>query len=305
MTAGRPILVTGVGGPAGRSLVDQLLGRGFDVVGVDLGPVRHARVRCARVPAADDPGFAMALLGIATGTDARLVIPTVTEELAVPELGSLGLDSPGGPRVVLGPLPAISVAADRWLTCQRLERAHVPVPRHALPSEVPTPADIVDRLGLPFVSRPRRGGGVVLHADPVSEPPVPVDDSAVLQEYVPGEEFTVNLYLGRNPYRDLVVVLLRSGATVRRVSAPDVADVAHRAARAIGLTGPADIDVRLRADGTPVVLGITARFGRHSAHASEVLDAVLAEHLPASVAAAAAPRPTSTVSQDAALRDRS
>jgi carbamoyl-phosphate synthase large subunit len=47
------------------------------------------------------------------------------------------------------------------------------------------------------------------------------------------------------------------------------------AVRALGLTGPVDVDVRRRADGTPVVLGVTARFGRNSGLAPEMLDAVL------------------------------
>ena len=292
MTGRRPILVTGVGGAAGRSLVDQLLERGLGVVGVDRTPVWHAGAHCARVPAATDPGFVPALLDIATGTGARLVIPTVADEIGVPGLDILGLDQPGGgPPVVVGPRRAVAVAADRWLTCRRLDDAGVPVPRHALPSRLTTPDGVADELGLPFLSRPRRGGGKAVHSDPAVVPSLA--DTMILQEYVPGEEYSVNLYLGRDPYRDLVVVLQRPRAggrvgrarsaafAVRRVSAPDVADVAYRAARAIGLTGPADIAVRRRADGTPVVLNIDARFGTHSAHAHEVLDAVLTEHLPA------------------------
>jgi carbamoyl-phosphate synthase large subunit len=38
------------------------------------------------------------------------------------------------------------------------------------------------------------------------------------------------------------------------------------------------VDVRRRADGTPVILEINARFGANSHHAPEVLDALLAEH---------------------------
>lgn len=286
-----PVLVTGVGGPAGRSLTDQLLGRGIDVVGVDLAAVAHPGVRCLRVPAATDPGFLPALRRVTAETGARLVIPTVTEELCVP-----GLATGGGARVVVGPRAAVAVAADKWLTCRRLAAAGVAVPRHALPSHVPTPADITAALGTPFLSKPRRGRGgrgVAVHDRPAGIELM--DDATVLQEYAPGEEYAVNLYLARDAGRDLVVVLAKTelagghvgnALAVRRVSAPDVAEVAHRAARAIGLTGPADIDVRRRADGTPVVLEINARFGAHSAHATEVLDALLAEHLPRGMRAA-------------------
>jgi carbamoylphosphate synthase large subunit len=284
----RPILVTGIGGPTGRSLADQLVSRGFTVLGVDLAPVTHAGVRCERVPAATDPAFLGTLRRIAADAGARLVIPTVTEEITVP-----GLGAPGGARVVVGPRPAVTVAADRWFTCRRLTAARVPVPRHALPSHVPTPADVTANVGRPFLSRPRSSRcarGVAVHGDPVTAGIELMDDTTILQEYAPGQEYAVNLYLARNPGHDLAVVLARTrparghvgpAMAVRRVSAPDVAEVAHRAARAIGLTGPVAVGVRRAADGTPLVLEVDARFGAHSAHAHEVLDALLAEHLPA------------------------
>jgi D-alanine-D-alanine ligase-like ATP-grasp enzyme len=63
---------------------------------------------------------------------------------------------------------------------------------------------------------------------------------------------------------------------VQRVDAPDVAELAITAGRALGLSGPLDIDIRRRADNVPVVLEINARFGIHIAQAPEVLDAALA-----------------------------
>jgi carbamoylphosphate synthase large subunit len=65
----------------------------------------------------------------------------------------------------------------------------------------------------------------------------------------------------------------------RRVEADealDVGSVAMAAVRALGLTGPVDIDVRRRADESPVVLEVNARFGADSESAPELLDAVLA-----------------------------
>jgi carbamoyl-phosphate synthase large subunit len=52
--------------------------------------------------------------------------------------------------------------------------------------------------------------------------------------------------------------------------------LAISAAEALGFVGPLDIDIRRRADGTPVVLEINARFGANIAQAPRVLDAVLA-----------------------------
>ena len=69
--------------------------------------------------------------------------------------------------------------------------------------------------------------------------------------------------------------LVGNAKTVRRIDDPDVANTAFSAARAVGLSGPLDIDIRRRIDGLPVVLEINARFGANIRHAPEVLDAVI------------------------------
>jgi carbamoylphosphate synthase large subunit len=53
-----------------------------------------------------------------------------------------------------------------------------------------------------------------------------------------------------------------------------------KAARAVGLIGPLDIDIRRKSDGTPLVLEINARFGANIRYATEVFEAALAGYLP-------------------------
>jgi carbamoyl-phosphate synthase large subunit len=64
-----------------------------------------------------------------------------------------------------------------------------------------------------------------------------------------------------------------------RVDEPDIAELALDAAEAIGLSGPIDMDIRRRWDGTAVVLDVNARFGANIAYAPEVLDAALEDFL--------------------------
>lgn len=112
-----------------------------------------------------------------------------------------------------------------------------------------------------------------------------LDDSMLVSEFAPGVEYAPNVFVAADPRDDIAVVLRKTGlksgdhgnATgVERVDEPDVARLALAACRALGLRGPADVDVRRRADGTPLVLEVNARFGANSAHAPELLDAVLA-----------------------------
>jgi carbamoylphosphate synthase large subunit len=296
----KPILVTGVGGPAGRSLCRQLIGRGYSVVGTDMVPVQLDSteldsVQFHLVPPAIEKSFADALRAIAERTQVQLVVPTVSEELVV-MARQRAADWPAP--IVVGPAPAVVTADDKLLTCRRLAAAGIPTPRFAIPSEVSTPHGAAVQLGVPFLSKPRQGRGgrnTTVHASADQAVLDSLDDSLILQEFVPGLEYGPNLYVAGDPRDDVVVVLEKTALAhgcvgnalgVRRVRADDVAAVARDAARALGLSGPLDVDVRRRADGSPVVLEINARFGANSSHAPEVLDALLAEYLSHDEAAA-------------------
>jgi predicted ATP-grasp superfamily ATP-dependent carboligase len=144
--------------------------------------------------------------------------------------------------------------------------------------------------GIPLLSKPRvgRGGrGVIMH-----RPDEPAEafgtDDRIVQEYVPGQEYAVNVYLCASPGCDVAQALEKtelSGGTVgnavavRLVDEPRIARLASYAVLALGLRGPADVDIRLRSDGSPVVLEVNARFGAHSARSPALLDTLLAERL--------------------------
>lgn len=274
------VLVTGVGGPAGRALVPQLLAQGLQVHGVDMNPDHPAGIGFELVPPALDPEYPQILLAIADRVGAELIIPTVSEEL--PVVARLA-----DPRIVVGNVSAVGLAADKWLSCQALADAGVAVPRSALVGQFDE--SVADWIGLPAVTKPRvgRGGrGVVVH-DEWFDPAVLAEDHLV-SEFAPGEEFCPNLFIGAESRDDTVVVLRKTGlkqgrhgnATgVERIHSAEIAQLALAAARALGLSGPVDIDIRRRADGTPVVLEINARFGANSTYAPEILAAVLRTRL--------------------------
>ena len=279
------VLVTGVGGPAGRAVVDQLVDRGLRVLGVDCAPVGIPGVVTTRVPAATDPAFLVELARLAVRQRIGLIIPTVTEELpplADAVAGDL-IDVP----VAVGSALAVATAHDKWATFLRLWDSNVEVPRSCLGGS--TSAVLSGTTGAEFVSKPRvgRGGrGVVVHRPGGVPVPFGNDDSRIVQEFLPGQEYVVNLYLARLPEHDVVQVFekteLRDGeignaVSVRAAQVPDVAVLARTAAAAIGLAGPADVDIRRRADGRAAVLEINARVGAHSARTPAVLDALLAE----------------------------
>jgi carbamoylphosphate synthase large subunit len=282
------ILVTGVGGPAGRNAALLLLERGHSVVGTDMREVSLPGVKVCQVPAASAPHFLAELKRLAVDEGAELLIPTVSEELPVV---AAEWEAQDGPRIpaVISPYEAVHLANDKYLTSVQLSEHDVGVPRYLLPSQVQSPAELASQVGWPCLTKPRvgRGGREVTVWTEEDWPAIAaLDDGYIVQEFVSGADYSPNLHLGRDG--DPVVVVLEktklkegivgNALEVERVVAPDVAGLAVSAARAMGLHGPLDIDVRRRADGTPVVLEINARFGANVARAPEVLDAMLASY---------------------------
>lgn len=279
---GRTVLVTGVGGPTGRAAATWLSWRDVRVVGADVRLVRSPAWEPRRVPPASDPAYLYALLALVDDERPALLLPTLSEELRVVARLREALRALGC-ALAMGPAPGVDVADDKLLTAEVLGWAGIPAPRSL--SGPSSPADLVAALGLPLLAKPRigRGGrGVSVFHDEAQLAAAPADDR-IWQEFIPGEEYDVNLYVGADGEATVSVVLrkvgLRDGETgnalgVVRVDRPAVRDVAVRAARALGLTGPVDVDVRLRRDGTPAILEINARLGANSLSATEVLEAL-------------------------------
>ena len=276
------VLVTGVGGPAGRASASYFANKGYRVVGTDLREVESPATDFRLVPAARDPRFAPVLCAIALQEKATLVVSTVTEELPVVarlrtslrERGiSLSISDPAG----------VDVANDKLRTAEDLDRAGVAVP---VTYAAATPhQELAEALGFPLLSKPRfgRGGrGVVVHRG-AGDLACASPEEVVWQEFLPGQEYDLNLFVERDGSVTAAVVLRKTGLKdglvgnalgVERVERPDVAELGVRAVHSLGLEGPIDMDIRLGSDGSPAVLEVNARIGANVLSAREVLDAL-------------------------------
>ncbi|MHC6219176.1 ATP-grasp domain-containing protein [Arthrobacter sp. MMS24-S77] len=286
------ILVTGVGGPAGSSLARQLMARGHYVLGVDMEAVRPGLASDTLVvPPASSPDYVQTLCHVAVKRGVDLVVPTVSDEL--PQVSEARPLFGAGVEVLIAPRLAVHTANDKYLTMTALKAAGISVPEFGLPVDFASARDALECLGGPIVIKPRvsRGGrGVQLieHA-PDAGPWDELDRSLIVQRFAPGTEYApVVLRHGPDSDPDDVVVVLEktelkegrvgNAVSVKRVEPPAAGDVAALAIAAVGVlgvTGPADIDIRRMPDGSPVILEVNARFGANSAQAPELVDGVL------------------------------
>ena len=273
------VLVTGVGGPAGRAAAAFFRSKGAEVVGADMRRVETLVDRFHLLPPALDAAFAAALLTLVAAERARLLVPTVTEELpGVARLRPEVLRR--GCALIISDPEAADVANDKLRTAEACARAGLAAPR-TLPASASR--EEVLALGLPLLSKPRfgRGGrGVRVHRHPADLSSAGPGE-VVWQEFVPGEEFDLNLFVGPEGAIEancclrktaLKEGLVGNAISVERAERPEVVALGVAVASAIRLVGPLDMDVRLRADGTPALLEVNARLGANALSAPEVLE---------------------------------
>jgi carbamoyl-phosphate synthase large subunit len=255
--------------------------RGFGVLGADMREIGGDGC-FRRLPPATDPGYSQALTTLLGEEGIHLLVATVTEEL--PKVAH-DRDSirRGGCAVFISAEEAIGIANDKWETARALTRKGVGVARSYGGG---SKSDLLRSIPLPILSKPRagRGGrGVEIYAS-AAEVPDPLSGERIYKEFLPGEEYDVNLFAapGGEP---LVSVVLRKTAlkagrvgnavTVERVEESDVAELAEAGVRALGLEGPIDVDVRRARSGRPLILEVNARVGANVRAAEEVLEAMM------------------------------
>lgn len=279
------ILVTGVGGPAGKCAASYLLAKGCTVIGTDMRTVCSNVSHFIEVPSAADKDFMPAMLKIVRDFDVSLLVPTVSEELPI-FASEASAFTKLNCHVAISPYQAVDIANDKLKTALFLERQGIAVPR-TLPSGIPL-TNVADSIDLPIIAKPRisRGGrGVVVHThhDTLFREK---RSNIVFQEFMSGEEYDVNLFVDHKGKLRSCVVLHKTGlreglvgnATgVERVKREDIVDLCSHAVKALGIVGPADIDVRDDAAGNPHLLEINARLGANALSASEVMDDLVSD----------------------------
>lgn len=280
-----PVLVTGIGGPAGKCATSYLMQNGCTVIGTDMRAVSSNVAHFFEVPPADDASFVPAILKIVDDFDVSLLIPTVSEELPV-FAGNKATFAERGCHMMIASYLAVNIANDKLKTARLLDQFGIAVPR-TLPANTPH-TTVMETLGLPVIAKPRisRGGrGVVLYTSPEALAKEQ-RGNIVYQEFMSGEEYDVNLYVNHKGELQSCVVLhktsLKEGLVgnalaVERAHREDIVQLCSQAVKTLGIIGPADIDVRLDATGTPRLLEINARLGANALSASEVLDDLMSD----------------------------
>jgi carbamoyl-phosphate synthase large subunit len=215
------------------------------------------------LPRGDDPGFVAALLDWCRCEAIDVVFPTVDQEL-LPLAQSRSAFLAAGITLVLAKAQVLATCLDKWRLYQACQ-AGVPVPRTALLDDM---FDVTD-WALPVIAKPRSGSGsrdIHLVRAQSGLDILPHDGTFLVQEYLPGEEHSVDVLAAPDARVLAVVPRLRlkvdSGVAVagRTLHDPELDALARMVAATIGLTWVSNVQTRRDASGTARLLEVNPRF---------------------------------------------
>ncbi|MER8236997.1 ATP-grasp domain-containing protein [Streptomyces sp. NPDC094049] len=266
---GRPprVLVTGAGGPSGVCFL-RALGGAAERYAADLdanGAGLYLVPRAYRmlVPPGADPRYAEAVLRLCERHDIDVLVPTVDAELvALARAADAFADA--GVRVLVSPAAALEACLDKWRLAQACRgTVRLPDTRLVGPGTPSAPDG-----GFPAIAKPRTGSGsrgivVVRSADELAG--LPQDGSYLLQEFLPGTEYSVDVLTDVTGRVVAAVPRARdrtdSGIVVagRVLDAPGLAGLAGDTVRTLGLRGVLNVQVREDRSGQAALLEVNPR----------------------------------------------
>jgi carbamoyl-phosphate synthase large subunit len=259
------ILVTGVGGGVGQSVLKALEGSAYAIVGVDseeLAAGLHAVPKAYKGRGGTDSGFIDRLFEICEKEECGLIFAGHDVEL-------LPLSEHSARFTSKGIIPVVS-SADIIRTCDDKLATNTFLKAHGFPAPDTRRLSEVTSFDRPVVLKPQRGGArsratyVVRSPKELSIYRQLVDpDNCVVQEYIEGEEYTCGTVTLDGKCVGVIAMrrILRDGDTYKAFVERN--SCVESAARAVveGLKpfGPCNVQLRVR-NGEPFVFEINARY---------------------------------------------
>lgn len=260
------VLVTGVGGGVGQSIIKSLQDTPYTVIGADgevLGTGLYAVAKSYKIPYACAPGYVERLIEICRAENCSLIFPGLDAELPVLAREVHRFREIGVIPVVSSP-EVVEICDDKLLTYEFLTEHGF----HA-PLTLPLTEDVTRHLSFPMILKPWKGGArsqgvfVVSSAQELSYRLATLNvTNYVAQEYVAGEEYTcgsVN-FDGRCYGTIMMRRTLRDGDTYKAFVVRDsqIHAFIKAVAEALEPFGACNFQLRVR-EGKPYIFEINAR----------------------------------------------
>lgn len=262
------VLLTGAGGAAAVSFIKATRDETVELYASDMDPLAAGLylvppTRRHLVLAGADPGFVSHILELCIRHGIDVLVPTVDSELLAVARAQDAFAA-AGVRLLLASTATLELCLDK-LTLLRACASVVPVGRH----DALNGAFSAEGWDFPVMVKPRAGSGsrgIEKVTSPARLSDLPHDGQLLVQEYLPGAEYSVDVLAAGDGRIIAAVPRVRlkvdSGVavTARTLHDRELEDLACRVATRIGLRYAANIQFRRNAEGTPILLEVNARF---------------------------------------------
>ncbi len=162
------------------------------------------------------------------------------------------------------------IGLDKYRTCQWLKDNGIPYPAFALASDDKDLSELVVKVGFPLIAKPRRGkssSGIITAYSLKDLMGIIGDEEYVIQECVGNaeSEYTIGCYFSRDGKLQSIITLhryLKNGGTsmAEIVNDERINEIIGQISEKLQTTGPLNIQMRKRADGTPVCFEWNVRY---------------------------------------------
>lgn len=262
------VLTTGTGGPSGIAILKDLDDGPYRLFSGDIDPFATGlylvpEAQRMILPRGDDPEFVDGLLAICEQLHIDVLIPTVDSEL-LPLTRRKAEFEAIGTRMVIASEETVEVCLDKWALHTRCEGS-VRVPATTLVDSEFDPT----LIGTPAIVKPRTGSGsrgIRLIDDSASMEVLRRDGSLLVQELLPGPEFSLDVFASRTGEVLAVVPRERlktdSGIVItgRTIHDPELEKFGIDVAGLIGLNTVANVQVKGTSEGVLALLEVNPRF---------------------------------------------
>ena len=263
------ILLTGAGGSAAIAFlnaVSQMKDINIFMADMDkhsTGLYLVPAERRALVPAGTSKEFPEYVLSLCVRNNIDVLIPTVDCELA-PVASYKKRFAEAGVQLVTSPESTLKDCYDKYQLMQVLEEV-VPLVHFQLFDE----STDIESLDFPLIAKPRSGSGsrdITLIDNPADLHVIPRNGTFLLQGYLPGKEFSVDVFVNKNGKAIANVVRERikvdSGIAVISQTLIDqrISNMAAKIATHLGIRYVANIQLKMDEFNQPRLLEINPRF---------------------------------------------
>lgn len=259
------ILITGAGGAAAIS-VWKSLGQEHEIFMADIDPCAAGLYlvpaeRRLIIPPGNSPEFLTTLLNYCQQYKINVLIPTVDVELLPIAYGKDRFTSQGI-SVPISSAEALDICRDKFKLLTVCQGTGL-TPSFLLFNQESSVSNF------PCFAKPRRGAGsngAITIKDDNALQQLPKDDSYLVQELLPGEEYSVDVYIDSDGIALAAVPRLRmkidSGIAVACQTKinPELSRMALEIAKKVGITYVANIQFKADAQGQFKLLEINPRF---------------------------------------------